>query len=430
MAPLKLPFNKKWLYVGGGGFLLFLMLILSLSPSTAPQSGEVLLTALPQTPEPDADSPADTIKTLTATVSSLINDVAMLNQANQELSAHNDELIAKTNLIEHRVAQKLQGELENHRTNQEQLGHDVKQLTIQMHSLQQSIESGGGRSVRGAPHASQKFNASNSLQWVRPLETQTGAGLTSSTEKAPQPYFTIPQNATLVNSTTMTALIGRVPVENRVVDPMPFKVVNGADNLAANGLVVEGLEGAIWSGYTVGDWALSCVSGSVTSVTFVFEDGRIRTIGENHSSQDRLGWISDTNGVPCIKGERKTNVRNWLLAQLGVGATSAAADAIANANTMVEQSPSGFREAFIDGDIRDFVLGKSVAGSARTLADWLTERAAQEFDAIFVMTGQSVAIHVDRSIQIDYEPEGRKLNYENNYVDRRDLWDPIGFVND
>ena len=33
-----------------------------------------------------------------------------------------------------------------------------------------------------------------------------------------------------------------------VRDPMPFKVITGRDNLAANGLTVPGVEGMIWSG--------------------------------------------------------------------------------------------------------------------------------------------------------------------------------------
>jgi hypothetical protein len=47
---------------------------------------------------------------------------------------------------------------------------------------------------------------------------------------------TVPRNATLIGATAMTALVGRVPVQGQVRDPMPFKVITGADNLAANGL--------------------------------------------------------------------------------------------------------------------------------------------------------------------------------------------------
>ena len=76
------------------------------------------------------------------------------------------------------------------------------------------------------------------------------------------PVYTIPRNATLIGSTAMTALVGRVPVKGQVRDPMPFKVIAGKDNLAANGLTIPGVQGMIWSGTAIGDWTLSCVTGA------------------------------------------------------------------------------------------------------------------------------------------------------------------------
>ena len=130
----------------------------------------------------------------------------------------------------------------------------------------------------------------------------------------------------------MTALVGRVPVQGEVRDPMPFKVITGADNLAANGLRVPGVQGMVWSGTAIGDWTLSCVTGRLDSVTFVFEDGTIRTIsGDDQSTpgggaEKPLGWISDAQGIPCITGERKTNAPAFLTQRMGVMALQAARD--------------------------------------------------------------------------------------------------------
>ena len=112
------------------------------------------------------------------------------------------------------------------------------------------------------------------VHWHR-LVKQTG-NLTQSLNTV-RPVYTVPRNATLIGSTAMTALVGRVPVQGQVRDPMPFKVITGADNLAANGLTVPGVQGMVWSGTAIGDWTLSCVTGRLDSVTFVFEDGTIRT---------------------------------------------------------------------------------------------------------------------------------------------------------
>ena len=81
-----------------------------------------------------------------------------------------------------------------------------------------------------------------------------------------------------MGATAWTAVIGRIPVKGTVSDPMPFKVLVGAKNLAANGLELPPeLEGMVFSGHAVGDFTLRCSSGKLDSVTFVFNDGTIRT---------------------------------------------------------------------------------------------------------------------------------------------------------
>ena len=72
----------------------------------------------------------------------------------------------------------------------------------------------------------------------------------------PEPVYTVPRNATLVGARGFTALVGRIPVGGQVVDPFPFKVLVGADNLAANGVVMPELFGMVFSGRAVGDWTL------------------------------------------------------------------------------------------------------------------------------------------------------------------------------
>ena len=401
--------NRKALYVLGIGFLAVLMIVLSAPWKSDPTTRGTALTDVPNTPAPDADSPADTIKTLTATMSSLVQEIDDLAQSNEALRIENEELQAKTDLIEVRITERLRTELRSHQTAQEELAAELSSMMSRMDGTR---EPAGYESVDSGFLGYEPFaQPQNALHWVESMESEFGSGEIVNENPIDSPRYTIPQNATLVDSTTMTALIGRVPVKNRITDPLPFKVVTGADNLAANGFTIDGLEGSIWSGFVVGDWALACVTGTLTSVTFVFEDGRIRTLGQNNHGGERIGWISDERGVPCISGERKTNVRSWLLAQLGVNASRSAAESLANANTTVQQNPLGIKEAFISGEIREFVIGKSLSSTGNSLADWLTSRASQEFDAIFVPTDQAVAIHVDRPLHIDYEKEGRSLSY-------------------
>lgn len=80
------------------------------------------------------------------------------------------------------------------------------------------------------------------------------------------PVYTLPENSTLTGSRGMTALLGRVPIDGKVTDPYPFKVLIGKENLTANGIELPDVEGAIVSGTATGDWVLSCVRGEVHSI--------------------------------------------------------------------------------------------------------------------------------------------------------------------
>lgn len=100
------------------------------------------------------------------------------------------------------------------------------------------------------------------------------------------PVYTLPENATLMGSQAMTALLGRVPIEGKVTDPYPFKILIGKENLTANGIELPDVEGAVVSGTATGDWVLSCVRGDIHSITFVFKDGSIRTVPKSATSTD------------------------------------------------------------------------------------------------------------------------------------------------
>lgn len=240
------------------------------------------------------------------------------------------------------------------------------------------------------------------------------------------PAYTVPRNATLIGSTGMTALIGRIPRNGTVEDPFPFKVIVGKDNLATNGIEIPGLDGMIFSGKATGDWTLSCVRGSVYSVTYVFSDGTIRTLSADiqntnqplkfpqntANGQRSLGWISDRRGIPCVTGTRITNAVSYLAGRILASGAEAAAGAFAQSQTTNTVSAAqGVTTSVITGDSGKYAMSKALSGSAGEISEYLRERAAQSFDAIYVDTGSELAIHVDVELPIDYEPNGRKTTY-------------------
>lgn len=414
----------------------------------------VVMDRVPRAPAADADTPAETIKTLTARVGELMNHVKALRN-------ENDELLRRNREIEDTVAQQVKRELQDKRARENQTSDSV------LSGLTERIDALAGRvstlSEENAANADESAAAgsdipvglgltddadiSTSVRWVEPLDreppeseqasgvarlaSRAGAVLDGNhqakatatrtstnrpdpeedkTEPEPKPVYTVPRNATLIGSTAMTALVGRIPVQGTVQDPMPFKILVGPDNLAANGVTIPGVEGMVWSGTAVGDWTLSCVTGRLTSVTFVFQDGTIRTIASDESGEP-LGWISDERGVPCISGERITNAPSFLMQRIGVTALQAGADAAAQAETTTTISDTGSGTSNVTGDVGTHVLGNTVSGGAAEIRRWLDERQAQSFDAVFVRPGEPIAVHVDRRLDIDYDPQGRKVNH-------------------
>ena len=438
------------------GVVVLMLAFVTLKSCSNGQEEQVVMDAVPQAPVPDADTPADTIKTVTANVAAMTAEVEALRKDNATLRNENQRLLSNRAQIEENVATRVKRELlsrENDKAAQGRLDSSVlSSLTARVDALSQSLSQ--GTSTKGASDIPVGLGfdgggaatpPAGGLVWIEPLDAiddgsdstsgngllhqvrqSTGGALSSAREQTANisneldtvhPVYTVPRNATLIGSTAMTALVGRVPIQGQVRDPMPFKVITGADNLAANGLTVPGVQGMVWSGTAIGDWTLSCVTGRLDSVTFVFEDGTIRTIsgddrgGQSGGNQRALGWISDQQGIPCISGERKTNAPAFLTQRIGVTAIQAAADAAAAAETTTVVSDSGGASNNVTGDTGNYVLGKTIAGGSDEVAKWLLERQSQSFDAVFVPAGARIAIHVDVELPIDLDLKGRKLDH-------------------
>ena len=426
-----------------------------------------LLEAVPRAPKPDADTPADTIKTLTANVSAMTSELNALRRDNTALKLENRGLVDDRKQIENNVLSKVQTALETKRldTAPTETTSAIAALTARVDSLTNRLVTSSSQPTSmgsdipvglGLDGIGTSAVESESLVWVNPLEftpvpegdketllnrfTRTSRNALDTARPEVQslvskgsdalntalPVYTVPRNATLIGSTGMTALVGRVPIQGQVRDPMPFKVITGKENLAANGLRIPGVEGMIWSGTAIGDWTLSCVTGKLESVTFVFEDGTIQTLssddnqlgGSSGNSDRPLGWISDARGIPCITGERKTNAPAFLTQRIGVMALEAAGEAAAQAETTTLINDSGSATSVVSGETGKYVLGKTLSGGSDEVAQWLRERQAQSFDAVFVPAGVELAIHVDHELPIDFHSNGRKLHHETNLFEQ------------
>jgi integrating conjugative element protein (TIGR03752 family) len=257
-------------------------------------------------------------------------------------------------------------------------------------------------------------------------DTGTGKADTASSPKSKaKPVYTVPTNSTLMGSVAMTALIGRVPVDGTVNDPYPFKVLIGEDNLTANGIEIPDVAGAVVSGTASGDWTLSCVRGQIRSVTFVFHDGTIRTIPEGGNAnqqssnnqqtnniQNGLGWISDPYGIPCVSGERRSNAQQYLGTQGLITAAGAGAASLIKSNSgqmsYVTNQNGSIGTVGISGNE---AMGRILAGGVQEMSQWVNKLYGQAFAAVYVQPGAQVAVHLEKPLAIDYEPDGRKVDH-------------------
>ena len=243
------------------------------------------------------------------------------------------------------------------------------------------------------------------------------------------PRFTIPADAVLVDSVTITALIGRIPKSGNIGDPAPFKVAIGKENLAANGFSIPGLGGMIMSGVVYGDSVRSCVITKIRRATYIFEDGRILTLprkkaGSTGSSAQStsvasgqtIGYLTDPYGDPCIKGRLYSNgnaqLRKSILANMASGAANAYAQT--QVTTLVDGANSV--TSAVTGNDTKFVTGSAIAAGAQSVADVLKNQEFDSWDQVVVPVGTPVSINIDQQLEIDNATYLRKLvyGYENN----------------
>ena len=158
--------------------------------------------------------------------------------------------------------------------------------------------------------------------------------------------------------------------------------------------------------------------GQVRSITFVFNDGTIRTIPEdregnqqNNQQRDGLGWISDPHGIPCVSGERRSNAQQYLGSQALITAAGA------GVASLIESDSGRMSYVGSDGSIGTVgisgqeAVGQILAGGVRDMSAWVNKLYGQAFAAVYVQPGAKVAVHLEKPLAIDFDPEGRKVDH-------------------
>lgn len=428
----------------------------------------------------EGDTPNDTVATLVAQTKALRSELKSLVSNNEEQQEENARLRQRESEIDKRIQQALSIELQKTQADTprrlsvedtQSLFEDLKQrLSTEGLSRGHSdlpiglgLQPGDGDAFRqdgseliwidpqdakaldaqGKPLPASSSKPATAFNFpdvfTGPIdhgqrELKVGSGVTGGNTKASsepataKPVHTLPENSTLAGSITMTALIGRVPVDGIVNDPYPFKVLIGPDNLTANGIELPNVAGAILSGTAAGDWTLSCVRGQIVSMTFVFNDGRIRTVpspqkvtqqqntGQNSTAQPGkiqggIGWLSDPYGVPCIAGERRSNAQQYLGTKSLITAAGAGVAKVLDADQRNASPLISTNGASAGSNAGADALNTVLSGGVKDIGDWVNKLYGQAFAAVYVQPGAQVSVHLDRQLEIDYEPLGRKVRH-------------------
>lgn len=415
----------------------------------------------------EADTPQDTVATLVGQLHRTQREIQAMRDETQELKNQNQQLAQQQSTnIDERVRAAVERERARMTAEMSQRQNSL------LSTFQQQLDSlkGGnsempiGLGLDGSDGPEVVGGDGQSLTWVDPLDApQVDTRGRSSNRETPQfplsfgeastavanasrrtataleskftgepdastvePVYTVPQNSTLMGSLATTALLGRVPVNGTVSDPYPFKALIGADNLTANGIEIPDVEAAVVSGTATGDWTLSCVRGTIESMTFVFTDGRIRTLptpddvnggsrGSNDNS-DGIGWISDPFGIPCVSGVRRSNAKEYLGTQSLVTAAGAGV-----ASLLSDDDDTSFSSMGADGTVTQAMTGQQAVGQilmqgVNDMSSWVNQLYGEAFAAVYVPPGKEVAIHITKQLAIDYETEGRKVRYDRTDV--------------
>ena len=56
-------------------------------------------------------------------------------------------------------------------------------------------------------------------------------------------------------------------------------------------------------------------------------------------------------------------------------------------------------------------VGRILAGGVQDMSQWVNRLYGQAFAAVYVQPGAQVAVHLKKPLEIDYDPEGRRVDH-------------------
>lgn len=251
------------------------------------------------------------------------------------------------------------------------------------------------------------------------------------------PYYTLPAGSDLTGTTLLSALIGEVPLDNKLAQPLfPFSAMVGRGSLmAANGVPLPpDIKGMKVGGYAIGVGSflddISCARAYVTSALFVFQDGHFETVGEEkmHNANQMvdskaIGYLTNRYGNPCIRGTYFTNAPRVLAAMGGAAGVQGAGQSLSQWQMSYFANANG-GAALPTGSLGKYALGSAISQGSIRAAEWLENRVKGSFDMVFVPASipyrqgkrvvfqpNRLTLHLTKTIEINKDTRGRRISY-------------------
>lgn len=238
-----------------------------------------------------------------------------------------------------------------------------------------------------------------------------GQRLTSKVKESVEvtPYITIPSDSRIYDVQAVTALVGRIEKNGQNKAPWEFSATLSGDASLPNGFSLPEVEEARVSGVAIGDMAGECVKGYITSMTFIFPDGRIAN--SRGSIQEPLARIADEYGNPCVPGVYFDNINEVIAAQGTLAGLSSFASSIQKRQQSLESSATS-QSLVLDGSESLAAIGAVGSGGLNKASEILAEKYDAYYSFVYVEPGKNITLLVDKNIPIDYSESDRKVRYE------------------
>ena len=371
----------------------------------------------------DRDSAAEEVRAVATQITEVRDQIAGIEE---QQAGQTDRIRQETEQSITGIRETIESLKDQYRTPPEVI-ESLVQIGDRLTALEISLDDGGRTDFEYPIGSSASSATIPSITWIEPLNGPSSAALEVDgigdlipTDIAlrvegppPEPRYTIPPSS-IIYATALTSLVGRIPVNGRIETPWRFKLISSGRNLTSRRFEVPGLEGVIWTGIAHGDYTLSCVSGTIDTISYVFDDSSVHTQRSPVDPDDitnGIGWISDEYGNPCIKGDLKTNVPQAIRRSVVAGTFAGLAQGYADAQSTRSTDSSGTTSTTVTGDTAEYALSSAASEAISESNQWLQRHLSQSFDAIYVPAGREVVIHIEQQVLIDEQPEGRRLDH-------------------